>query len=102
MSGFQETAPERGVAAEEFCVFGDWGGSLNKPEKPENSGGFFANGAPLALLAKFALRKIFSICETKCPCVPYYPYRVFSFIDYSCVFNKHYTMSIGNKTKVWV
>ena len=72
---FLTSAPGRGVAAEEFCVFGDWGGSLNKPEKPERSGGFFANGAPLALLAKFVFRKNFSICETKCPCVPYYPYR---------------------------
>ena len=41
------------MAAEEFCVFGDWGGSLNKPEKPERSGRFFANGAPYALLADF-------------------------------------------------
>jgi len=47
------------VAAEEFCVFGDWGGSLNKPEKPERSVGLFANGAPYALLANFALRKNF-------------------------------------------
>jgi len=57
MRGFQKTAPGRGVTAEEFCVFGDWGGSLNKSEKLERSVGFFANGAPLALLAKFALRK---------------------------------------------
>jgi len=28
------------VAVEEFCVFGDWGGSLNKPEKPERRGRF--------------------------------------------------------------
>ena len=46
------------MAAEEFCVFGDWGGSLNKPEKPERSGGFFANGAPYALLATFVERAI--------------------------------------------
>ena len=52
------SAPGRGVAAEEFCVFGDWGGSLNKPEKPERSGGFFANGAPYALLATFVERAI--------------------------------------------
>jgi len=60
------------VAAEEFCVFGDWGGSLNKPEKPERSGRFSQMarhmpclpllwkgqfGAPLALLAKFAFQK---------------------------------------------
>ena len=55
---FLTSAPERGVAAEEFCVFGDWGGSLNKPEKPERSGGFFANGAPYALLATFVERAI--------------------------------------------
>ena len=39
-------------------MFGDWGGSLNKPEKPERSGGFFANGAPYALLATFVERAI--------------------------------------------
>ena len=55
---FLTSAPERGVAAEEFCVFGDWGGSLNKPEKPERSGRFFANGAPYALLATFVERAI--------------------------------------------
>ena len=54
----QKKAPGRGVAAEEFCVFGDWGGSLNKPEKPERSGRFFANGAPYALLATFVERAI--------------------------------------------
>ena len=60
------------MAAEEFCVFGDWGGSLNKPEKPERSGGFFANGAPYALLATFVERAIWratciacQICLTK-------------------------------------
>ena len=46
------------MAEEEFCVFGDWGGSLNKPEKPERSGRFFANGAPYALLATFVERAI--------------------------------------------
>ena len=55
---FPNVAPGRGAAAEEFCVFGDWGGSLNKPEKPERSGGFFANGAPYALLATFVERAI--------------------------------------------
>ena len=55
---FLTQAPGRGVAAEEFCVFGDWGGSLNKPEKPERSGRFFANGAPYALLATFVERAI--------------------------------------------
>ena len=55
---FLTSAPGRGVAAEEFCVFGDWGGSLNKPEKPERSGRFFANGAPYALLATFVERAI--------------------------------------------
>lgn len=55
---FLMSAPGRGVAAEEFCVFGDWGGSLNKPEKPERSGGLFANGAPYALLATFVERAI--------------------------------------------
>ena len=34
----QKKAPERGVAAEEFCVFGDWGVNPNKSEKPERSG----------------------------------------------------------------
>ena len=42
---FLTSAPGRGVAAEGFCVFGDWGGNLNKAEKPERSGRFFANGA---------------------------------------------------------
>lgn len=32
---FQKSAPGRGVAAEEFCVFGDWGIRPNKHEKPE-------------------------------------------------------------------
>ena len=55
----QKKAPGRGVAAEEFCVFGDWGVNPNKSEKPEHSGRVSANGAPYALLAKFALRKNF-------------------------------------------
>ena len=55
---FLTSAPGRGVAAEEFCVFRDWGRSLNKPEKPECYGGFFANGAPYALLATFVERAI--------------------------------------------
>ena len=58
LSNSGKTAPVRGVAAEEFCVFGDWGESLNKPEKPESSGRFFANGAPYALLATFVERAI--------------------------------------------
>ena len=69
---FLTQAPRRGVAAEEFCVFRDWGGSLNKPEKPERSGRFFANGAPDALLATFVERAIWratciacQICLTK-------------------------------------
>ena len=69
---FPNVAPGRGAAAEEFCVFGDRGGSLNKPEKPERSGGFFANGAPYALLATFVERAIWratciacQICLTK-------------------------------------
>jgi len=55
---FLTQAPRRGVAAEEFCVFGDWGRCLNKPEKPEHSGRVFANGAPYALLATFVERAI--------------------------------------------
>ena len=52
------SAPGWGVAAEEFCVYGDRGGSLNKPEKPEHRRGFLANGAPYALLATFVERAI--------------------------------------------
>jgi len=74
MSGFQKTAPERGVAAEEFCVFGDWGGastSLKSGSAAEDFSQMARHmpclpllwkgqfGAPLALLAKFAFRKNF-------------------------------------------
>ena len=68
----QKKAPGRGVAAEEFCVFGDWGVNPNKSEKPEHSGRVFANGAPYALLATFVERAIWratciacQICLTK-------------------------------------
>ena len=69
---FLTSAPGRGVAAEEFCVFGDWGVNPNKSEKPEHSGRVFANGAPYALLATFVERAIWratciacQICLTK-------------------------------------
>ena len=54
---FLTSAPGRGVAAEEFCVFGDWGVNPNKSVRPECSGRLFVNGAPLALLAKFGFQK---------------------------------------------
>ena len=69
------SAPGRGVAAEEFCVFGDWGGSLNKPEKPERSGRFFANGAPYALLATFVERAIW---RATCIACQIYLSKIFS------------------------
>jgi len=55
---FQSQHRNGGVAPEEFCVLGDWGGNPNKSEKPEHSGRVFANGAPYALLATFVERAI--------------------------------------------
>ena len=54
------------MAAEEFCVFGDWGVNPNKSEKPERSVGFFANGAPYALLATFVERAIWRATYIAC------------------------------------
>ena len=47
-------------------MFGDWGGSLNKPEKPERRRGFLANGAPYALLATFVERAIWRVTCIAC------------------------------------